>query len=64
MKRFQVAAFYEEGFSVIVEADSEAEATAKVLEPMCDEAGISLGDYVVATVHRDCAIVSVEEIVE
>lgn len=53
MKTYKVAIAYEEGFSMEVQANSEAEAKAKALELVDEHAWVEIKGMELDTVHRD-----------
>jgi len=53
MKTYKISIAYEEGFSMEVQANSEAEAEAKALELVDEHAGVEIQGVELDTVHRD-----------
>ena len=53
MKTYRVAIAYEEGFTMQVQANSEAEAEQMALDMVDEKAGVDMEGVKIDTVHRD-----------
>lgn len=53
MKTFRIAIAYEEGFTMQVQANSEAEAEQMALDMVDEKAGVDMEGVQIDTVHRD-----------